>query len=104
MLAIFQYRFTIGVDRPNVAYGIVQKDLKNPLEQLSHYVEEELGSSELECGIIICPTPEMCDSFCEHLRARGINARTYYANMDLDEKYHVLELWLDNQVAHIACQ
>ncbi|MCD9033624.1 DNA helicase RecQ [Luteimonas sp. Y-2-2-4F] len=69
-------RFVSSFDRPNIRYGVVQKD--NARRQLLDFVESHRG----EAGIVYCLSRRKVEETAEYLAGHGIDAVPYHAGLD----------------------
>ncbi len=69
-------RFVSSFDRPNIRYGVVQKD--NARRQLLDFV----GSHRGEAGIVYCLSRRKVEETAEYLAGHGIDAVPYHAGLD----------------------
>lgn len=71
--------FISSFDRPNIRYGIVEKD--NARAQLLRFVTDE---HEGDAGVVYCQSRKKVDETADWLKTEGINALPYHAGMDAD--------------------
>ena len=71
--------FISSFDRPNIRYGVVEKD--NPRQQLLRFINDE---HEGEAGIVYCQSRKKVDETAAWLTAEGITALAYHAGLDAD--------------------
>ena len=71
--------FISSFDRPNIRYGIVEKD--NARAQLLHFINDE---HEAEAGIVYCQTRKKVDETAAWLNGQDIVALPYHAGLDAD--------------------
>ncbi len=69
--------FVASFDRPNIRYGIVEKD--EPKRQLLRFVRDE---HEGEAGIVYCGTRKKVEETAAWLNDEGIAALPYHAGLD----------------------
>ncbi len=69
--------FISSFDRPNIRYGIVEKD--NARVQLLRFINDE---HEGEAGIVYCQSRKKVDDTAAWLESEGINALPYHAGLD----------------------
>jgi ATP-dependent DNA helicase RecQ len=70
-------RFVASFDRPNIRYGIVEKD--EPKRQLLRFLRDE---HEGDAGIVYCGTRKKVEETAAWLSAEGIAALPYHAGLD----------------------
>lgn len=71
--------FISSFDRPNIRYGIVEKD--NARAQLLRFITDE---HEGDAGVVYCQSRKKVDETADWLKTEGINALPYHAGMDAD--------------------
>ena len=71
--------FISSFDRPNIRYGVVEKD--DARKQLLRFIQDE---HEGEAGIVYCQSRKKVDETAEWLRGEGITALAYHAGLDAD--------------------
>jgi ATP-dependent DNA helicase RecQ len=71
--------FISSFDRPNIRYGIVEKD--NARSQLLRFIHDE---HEGDAGIVYCQSRKKVEETAEWLRGEGIAALAYHAGLDAD--------------------
>ena len=71
--------FISSFDRPNIRYGVVEKD--NPRQQLLRFINDE---HEGEAGIVYCQSRKKVDETAAWLSAEGVTALPYHAGLDAD--------------------
>ena len=69
--------FVASFDRPNIRYGIVEKD--EPKRQLLRFLRDE---HEGEAGIVYCGTRKKVEETAAWLNDEGITALPYHAGLD----------------------
>ncbi len=69
--------FLSSFDRPNIRYGIVDK--QEPRAQVLRFIEEEHPG---EAGIVYCLSRKKVDETAAWLAGRGVRALPYHAGMD----------------------
>ena len=80
-LLVHPKEFVASFDRPNIFYRIVDK--KNVRAQLTKFIKTEHPG---ECGVVYCIARQTCESICEHLQSKGINALFYHAGLSNEER------------------
>ncbi len=79
-LALSEARiFISSFDRPNIRYGIVEKD--NARAQLLRFINDE---HEGDAGIVYCQSRKKVEETADWLKSEGINALPYHAGLDAD--------------------
>jgi ATP-dependent DNA helicase RecQ len=71
--------FISSFDRPNIRYGIVEKD--NARAQLLRFITDE---HEGEAGIVYCQSRKKVEETATWLEAEGVPALPYHAGLDTD--------------------
>ncbi len=71
--------FISSFDRPNIRYGIVEKD--NARAQLLRFINDE---HEGDAGIVYCQSRKKVEETADWLKSEGINALPYHAGLDSD--------------------
>ena len=71
--------FISSFDRPNIRYGIVEKD--NARAQLLRFIQDEHDG---EAGIVYCQSRKKVDETAAWLSEEGITALPYHAGLDAD--------------------
>jgi len=69
--------FVASFDRPNIRYGIVEKD--EPRRQLLRFIHDEHDG---EAGIVYCGTRKKVEETADALNTEGIAALPYHAGLD----------------------
>jgi ATP-dependent DNA helicase RecQ len=69
--------FVASFDRPNIRYGIVEKD--EPRRQLLRFIRDEHDG---EAGIVYCGTRKKVEEIADALNTEGIAALPYHAGLD----------------------
>jgi ATP-dependent DNA helicase RecQ len=72
-------RFIASFDRPNIRYGIVEKD--NARTQLLRFIADE---HEGEAGIVYCQSRKKVEETAQWLADEGVAALPYHAGLDAD--------------------
>ncbi len=70
--------FISSFDRPNIRYGIVEKDA-NPRAQLLRFLRDEHDG---DAGIVYCQTRKRVEEIADALSSEGLNALPYHAGLD----------------------
>lgn len=79
-LALSEARiFISSFDRPNIRYGIVEKD--NARAQLLRFIQDE---HEGDAGIVYCQSRKKVEETADWLKSEGLNALPYHAGLDSD--------------------
>ncbi len=71
--------FISSFDRPNIRYGVVEKD--EARKQLLRFIRDE---HEGEAGIVYCQSRKKVDETAAWLNGEGISALAYHAGLDAD--------------------
>ncbi|MDL2339009.1 MAG: DNA helicase RecQ [Pseudomonadota bacterium] len=71
--------FISSFDRPNIRYGIVEKD--NARAQLLRFIQDEHDG---DAGIVYCQSRKKVDETAAWLSSEGITALPYHAGLDAD--------------------
>jgi ATP-dependent DNA helicase RecQ len=71
--------FISSFDRPNIRYGIVEKD--NARAQLLRFIQDE---HEGDAGIVYCQSRKKVEETAAWLESEGITALAYHAGLDSD--------------------
>jgi ATP-dependent DNA helicase RecQ len=71
--------FISSFDRPNIRYGIVEKD--NARAQLLRFISDE---HEGDAGIVYCQSRKKVEETADWLKTEGIHALPYHAGLDAD--------------------
>jgi ATP-dependent DNA helicase RecQ len=71
--------FISSFDRPNIRYGIVEKD--NARAQLLRFIQDEHDG---DAGIVYCQSRKKVDETAAWLSSEGISALPYHAGLDAD--------------------
>jgi len=71
--------FISSFDRPNIRYGVVEKD--DARRQLLRFIQDE---HEGEAGIVYCQSRKKVDETAAWLNGEGISALAYHAGLDAD--------------------
>ncbi|HEY2925487.1 DNA helicase RecQ [Piscinibacter sp.] len=71
--------FISSFDRPNIRYGIVEKD--NARAQLLRFISDE---HEGEAGIVYCQSRKRVEETADWLKSEGVAALPYHAGLDAD--------------------
>ncbi|MBC7995045.1 MAG: RecQ family ATP-dependent DNA helicase, partial [Rhizobacter sp.] len=71
--------FISSFDRPNIRYGIVEKD--NARAQLLRFINDE---HEGDAGIVYCQSRKKVEETADWLKSEGIDALPYHAGLDSD--------------------
>ena len=71
--------FISSFDRPNIRYGVVEKD--DARKQLLRFIQDE---HEGEAGIVYCQSRKKVDETAAWLNGEGITALAYHAGLDAD--------------------
>jgi ATP-dependent DNA helicase RecQ len=71
--------FISSFDRPNIRYGIVEKD--NARAQLLRFIQDEHDG---DAGIVYCQSRKKVDETAVWLSSEGITALPYHAGLDAD--------------------
>jgi ATP-dependent DNA helicase RecQ len=71
--------FISSFDRPNIRYGVVEKD--NPRAQLLRFIQDEHDG---DAGIVYCQSRKKVDETAAWLVSEGISALAYHAGLDAD--------------------
>jgi len=71
--------FISSFDRPNIRYGIVEKD--NARSQLLRFIGDE---HEGEAGIVYCQSRKKVEETADWLKGEGVGALPYHAGLDAD--------------------
>ncbi|MGJ8580812.1 MAG: DNA helicase RecQ [Psychromonas sp.] len=79
-------------DRPNIEYLLIEK--YRPLTQLFNYLEQHKDES----GIIYCTSRKRTEEIAGKLAIKGLNARCYHAGLPLEERQHVQDLFIKDEV------
>ncbi|MEP7100239.1 MAG: RecQ family ATP-dependent DNA helicase, partial [Burkholderiales bacterium] len=69
--------FISSFDRPNIRYGVVEKD--DARKQLLRFIQDE---HEGEAGIVYCQSRKKVDETAAWLNGEGITALAYHAGLD----------------------
>ncbi|WP_418317310.1 DNA helicase RecQ [Piscinibacter sakaiensis] len=75
--------FISSFDRPNIRYGIVEKD--NARAQLLRFINDE---HEGDAGIVYCQSRKKVDETAAWLETEGIDALPYHAGLDAAVRRH----------------
>ena len=73
--------FISSFDRPNIRYGVVEKD--DARKQLLRFIQDE---HEGEAGIVYCQSRKKVDETAAWLSGEGITALAYHAGLDADKR------------------
>ncbi|WP_409440191.1 DNA helicase RecQ [Psychromonas sp. GE-S-Ul-11] len=79
-------------DRPNIEYLLIEK--YRPLTQLFNYLDQHKDES----GIIYCTSRKRTEEIAGKLAAKGLNSRCYHAGLPLEERQHVQDLFIKDEV------
>lgn len=79
-------------DRPNIEYLLVEK--YRPLSQLFNYLDQHKDES----GIIYCTSRKRTEEIAQKLALKGLDARCYHAGLPLEERQHVQDLFIKDEV------
>ena len=79
-------------DRPNIEYLLIEK--YRPLTQLFNYLDQHKDES----GIIYCTSRKRTEEIAGKLVAKGLNSRCYHAGLPLEERQHVQDLFIKDEV------
>ncbi len=73
-------RTVTGFDRPNLYFGVLKPDMKDP------QLLKLLRSRKEQSGIVYCSTRKKVEAVCELLRDAGFSATRYHAGLDEKER------------------
>lgn len=95
-------KFVSSVNRPNLFYSVREKSLvgKAVVDEIAEFIRESYSNNE--SGIVYCFSRKECEQIAGELRARGISADYYHAEMDVNMREKVHMRWSKNKLQVIV--
>ncbi|KAF2617324.1 hypothetical protein F2Q68_00039744, partial [Brassica cretica] len=95
-------KFVSSVNRPNLFYSVREKSLvgKAVVDEIAEFIRESYSNNE--SGIVYCFSRKECEQIAGELRARGISADYYHAEMDVYMREKVHMRWSKNKLQVIV--
>ncbi|KAB5564317.1 hypothetical protein DKX38_004371 [Salix brachista] len=95
-------KFVSTVNRPNLFYTVRSKSSigKVVVDEIAEFIQESYPNSE--SGIVYCFSRKECEQVAAELRARGIAADYYHADMDVNAREKVHMRWSKNKLQVIV--
>lgn len=83
--------FSQSFNRPNLLYR-VEKKTKQSFQEMVNFITKQYPQ---ESGIIYCLSRKDCERLAERLRAAGLDAEHYHADLAPEERETVQQRWTD---------
>ncbi|EXC23823.1 ATP-dependent DNA helicase Q-like 2 [Morus notabilis] len=95
-------KFVSTVNRPNLFYMVREKSSvgKVVIDEIAEFIQEFYPNNE--SGIVYCFSRKECEQVAKELRARGISAEYYHADMDVNDREKVHTRWSKNKLQVIV--
>ncbi|GMN40568.1 hypothetical protein TIFTF001_009782 [Ficus carica] len=95
-------KFVSTVNRPNLFYMVQEKSSvgKVVIDEIAEFIQEFYPNNE--SGIVYCFSRKECEQVAKELRARGISANYYHADMDVNAREKVHTWWSKNKLQVIV--
>ncbi|CAN1779612.1 ATP-dependent DNA helicase Q-like 2 [Linum perenne] len=95
-------KFVSTVNRPNLFYKVREKPSvgKEVIDEIAEFIHDSYSHNE--SGIVYCFSRKECEQVAAELRAQGISADYYHANMDPDSRDKVHMRWSKNKLQVIV--
>ncbi|KAL3498149.1 hypothetical protein ACH5RR_040881 [Cinchona calisaya] len=95
-------KFVSTVNRPNLFYMVRQKSAvgKVVIDEIAEYIQTYYPNNE--SGIVYCFSRKECEQVAKELRARGISADYYHADMDVNAREKVHLRWSNGKLQVIV--
>ncbi|KAJ8774262.1 hypothetical protein K2173_009693 [Erythroxylum novogranatense] len=95
-------KFVSTVNRPNLFYMVREKSSvgKVVIDEIAEFIQESYPNNE--SGIVYCFSRKECEQLAKELRARGISADYYHADMDVNAREKVHMRWSKNKLQVIV--
>ncbi|XP_067126258.1 recQ-like DNA helicase BLM [Centruroides vittatus] len=86
--------FLQSFNRPNLKYEIVHKKAKNCIQDIINLIKTKFNDMS---GIIYCLSRNDCDQVAADLLNSGIQAISYHAGIENENRNHVQEMWINDK-------
>lgn len=95
-------KFVSTVNRPNLFYMVREKSSvgKMVIDEIAEYIQNSFNKHE--SGIVYCFSRKECEQVAKDMRARGISADHYHADMDVSSRDKVHFRWSNNKLQVIV--
>ncbi|THG99035.1 hypothetical protein EW026_g3249 [Hermanssonia centrifuga] len=91
-------RYVMSFNRPNLMYKVERKG-KDVLPRIIEFIQLKHRG---QTGIVYCGAKAKCEDVAGKLRAAGIRARHYHADMDTDDKNAIQKEWQSGKIQVIV--